>query len=86
MVEVTCIVDKDGPHPIKIGAIPEDELNLVRLVKRYEKLTVQAIEDRSIERATQALMQHPLVSSYSLAKALAREYAEVNTPYTGGWR
>jgi len=86
VVEVTCIVDKDGPHPIKIGAIPEDELNLVRLIKRYEKLTVQAIEERSIERATQALMQHPLVSSYSLAKALAREYAEVNTPYTGGWR
>jgi 6-phospho-beta-glucosidase len=86
VVEVTCMVDKNGVKPVHIGEIPEDELNLIRLIKRYEKLSVLAAQERSISLAAQALMQHPLVASYSLAKKLAVRYAAVNEPYTGAWR
>lgn len=86
VVEVTCMVGKNGAKPVKIGDIPPDELNLARLVKRYEKLTVVAVRERSLALAAEAMMQHPLVSSYSLAKQLAAEYAEVNEPFTGRWK
>ena len=86
VVEVTCIVDKNGARPVQIGAMPEDEYLLTRLIKRYEKLTVAAVRERSLELGTLALMQHPLVGSYSLAKQLVKEYAAVNEPYTGTWR
>jgi 6-phospho-beta-glucosidase len=86
VVEVTCMVDKNGAKPVSVGTVGEDEFNLIRLIKRYEKLTVAAVRERSLELASLALMQHPLVGSYSLAKQLAKEYAEINTPFTGAWR
>lgn len=86
VVEVTCIVDKNGARPVSIGQIPEDEYLLTRMIKRYEKLTVAAVRERSLELGTMALMQHPLVGSYSLAKELVKEYAALNEPYTGAWR
>lgn len=86
VVEVTCMVDGQGATPVRIGAIPEDEYLLIRAIKRYEKLTIAAVRERSLALGTQALMQHPLVESYSLAKTLVEEYAKVNAPYTGVWR
>lgn len=86
VVEVTCIVDQDGAKPVRIGEMPEDEYLLTRAIKRYEKLTVAACRERSLELGTMALMQHPLVGSYSLAKHLVKEYAKVNECYTGTWR
>ncbi len=86
VVEVTCMVDKNGAHPVRIGAMPEDEYLLTKTIKRYEKMTAAAVRERSLELGTMALMQHPLVGSYSLAKALVKEYAALNEPYTGVWR
>lgn len=86
VVEVTCMVDQNGAKPVRIGAMPEDEYLLTRTIKRYEKLTVAAVRERSLELGAMALMQHPLVGSYSLAKQLAKEYAAINEPYTGTWR
>ena len=43
----------------------------------YEKLTVEAVKNQSKETAVQALMLHPLVNSYSLAKQLVDKYNEV---------
>lgn len=86
VVEVTCWVDQKGAKPVRIGTMPEDEYLLTRQIKRYEKLTVAAVRERSLELGTLALMQHPLVGSYSLAKQLVKEYAAVNEPYTGTWR
>lgn len=86
VVEVTCMVDQSGARPVNIGQMPEDEYLLTRILKRYEKLTAAAVRERSLEIGTMALMQHPLVGSYSLAKELVKEYAAVNEPYTGTWR
>lgn len=86
VVEVTCRVDRQGAHPVAIGAMPEDEYLLTRTIKRYEKLTIAAVREKSLELGALALMNHPLVESYSLAKTLVREYAKVNEPYCGRWR
>ena len=81
VVEVSCLVDRDGVHTRPIGQIPDGPLALVRAVKAYERLAVRAIETRSRDLAIQALMAHPLVVSYSRAGALVDDYLEAHRPY-----
>ncbi len=85
VVEVTCQVDRQGVHPVKIGAVPEAQELLMRNVKRYERLAVAAIHDRSRRTAIQALMAHPLVQSYSLAALLVDDYLAAHAKWVGKW-
>lgn len=86
VVEITCRVDSNGVQPVKVGDIPELQLSLVRQVKLYERLAAQAIKDRSINLAIDALMIHPLVNSYSIAKKLVMGYSGEYKEYAGHWR
>jgi 6-phospho-beta-glucosidase len=85
VVEVSCRVDRSGVNTLPIGTVPEHQELLMRSVKQYEKLTVQAIRDRSRQRAVMALMAHPLVLSYSRASVLVDEYLEAHRQYIGEW-
>ena len=76
VVEVTCLVDEHGPHPIAQGSVPEGALALIRQVKLYERLTVRAATEGSYEIALEALLAHPLVGSYPAAKAILDDYLE----------
>jgi 6-phospho-beta-glucosidase len=86
VVEVSCIVDWHGIHPLPIGAVPEKQELLMRSVKLYERLTVEAVRTRSRDTAFMALMAHPLVMSYSRAKVLVDEYLQAHAPYVGKWQ
>ena len=72
VVEVTCHVDETGIHPVRVEEVPEHCYLLMRLIKMYEKETVEAVQEQSEEKAVQALMLHPLVNSYSLADCSIR--------------
>jgi 6-phospho-beta-glucosidase len=85
IVEVTCRIDAEGAHPAKIGRVPEPQMCLIRQVKLYERLAVEAIRERSLTKAAQALMIHPLVNSWSLGTKLARAYAKAHGEYAGAW-
>jgi 6-phospho-beta-glucosidase len=76
VVEVTCIADEHGAHPIAQGRMPEAALGLVGQVKVFERLTVSAAVDRSYDSALGALLAHPLVGSYPAAKAILDGYVE----------
>lgn len=76
VVEVTCNVSKNGIEPVKQTEIPEMCELYIRLIKRYERLTVEAVRDHSEDKAVEALMLHPLVNSWSLAKKLIADYNE----------
>ena len=76
VVEVTCHVDETGIHPVRVEEVPEHCYLLMRLIKMYEKETVEAVQEQSEEKAVQALMLHPLVNSYSLAKELVAAYSQ----------
>ena len=86
VVEIGCLVNAKGIHPLPIGDIPEGHELLMRSVKYYERLTVEAVRDRSRKKAIMALMAHPLVVSYSLAKILVDEYLKAHAEYIGEWR
>lgn len=85
VVEVTCTL-KDGVYtPHKIENPGELQMELIRRVKIYERLASEALRTKSISKAVDCLMVHPLVNSYSLAKQLVQEYLESNKDYTKGW-
>ena len=85
VVEVSCMVDRNGIHPLPIGHIPEHQELLMRSVKYYENLAVQSILERSREKAIMALTVHPLVMSYSRATDLVDEYLSAHKQFTGEW-
>jgi len=81
VVEVTCEIRSDGAHPMKFENVSESNLALMKTIKRYEKLTIEAVRRQSKEIATEALMIHPLVGDYTLAKVLVEKYARQNERY-----
>lgn len=85
VVEVSCVVNRAGVRPLPIGTVPEHQELLMRVVKRYERLAVEAILNRSRSTAVLALMDHPLVLSYSRAKALVGAYLAAHRAYIGDW-
>jgi len=61
VVEVPCLVDSNGAHPMAVDPLGASELDLVRTVKRVERLTIEAALSSSPELVEQALAAHPLV-------------------------
>jgi 6-phospho-beta-glucosidase len=59
---------------------------LMRSVKRFERLTAEAVKHRSRDLAVEALMVHPLVNSYSLAKQLVQDYVAAYPEFLGDWK
>ncbi len=88
VLEITCLIGKDGAKPMRFanGELNESNLALMKTIKRYERLTVEAVRTKSKAAAREALMQHPLVGDYALAKALTDEYAAHNAPWIGEWK
>lgn len=86
VVEITCDITKNGAQPHNMGDVDEQNLELIRRVKMYERLASKAIREKSVQAAVEALTMHPLVNSYSLAKKLIEKYLELNKEYTGEWK
>ena len=86
VVEITCDVSKSGVVPHYFGEVDEQNLEIIRRVKMYERLSSEAIRTRSISKAVQALTLHPLVNSYSLAKKIINDYLELNKDYVKEWK
>lgn len=69
-IEVPCVVDSNGAHPLHVGYLPEQVRPLLVQVKEYERLTVRASMSRNPEDALTALNRNPLVANESIAAGL----------------
>src|SRR5258708_6169255 len=76
VVEVTCLADEHGAHPIAQGHMPDLPLALIEQVKVFERLTVAAAVEGSYDAALGALLAHPLVPSYPVAKVILDDYLD----------
>ena len=85
VVEITCDIKDGEAIPHRFGKVDEQNLELIRRVKIYERLSSEAIRTKSRIKAIEALTLHPLVASYSLATQLVDAYLEHNKAYTGDW-
>ncbi|MCM1114883.1 MAG: 6-phospho-beta-glucosidase [Clostridium sp.] len=86
VVEITCDINKDGAVPHQFDNLDEQNIELIRRVKIYERLASKAIREKSKQSAVEALTLHPLVNSYSLAKKLVDSYIALNKDYIGEWK
>jgi len=75
VVEVPCIVGRNGAQPIAVGEVPGHARALVETIKEVERLTIRAALTRSRELAVQALALHPLVPSVNVARRIFDGYA-----------
>ncbi len=80
-VEVSCIITKNGPVPLKVGELPLAVKGLVQEIKTFERLTIEAAVEGNYEKAVLALAVNPLVASDSLAKILVDELLEAHKDY-----
>jgi 6-phospho-beta-glucosidase len=78
VVEVPCVVDARGAHPVAQRPLPPDMAGLVAHVKAYERLAVEAALSGSRSTMIRALVANPLVGQYPLAERLADALLEVN--------
>jgi len=82
VVEVKCLVNKNGATPIKIKNFDNQYIiGLMRAVKAYEKLTVKAAITGDYDAALAALMVHPLIGDYVKAKGVLDEMLEANKEF-----
>lgn len=81
MVEIPCIVGKDGYEPLSIGKIPTFQKGLMEQQVAVEKLVVDAWIEHSYLKLWQALTLSKTVPSANVAKALLDDLIEANKGY-----
>ena len=81
VIEVPCMINKAGVHPLAVNEVPKMIWGLVASVKNYEQLTVEAAMTGDKTTALYALMAHPLVRDFEVAKGLLGDLLEANKKY-----
>lgn len=74
VVEIPCVVDRDGPHAVALPPVEEHMLGLMQQVKAVERFVIEAATTGSPDAALKAFALHPLVDSVSTARALLEGY------------
>jgi 6-phospho-beta-glucosidase len=74
VVETPVLVTGNGLWPVAVGKIPGHALGLMRRVKAYELLTIEAAVEGSRAKALLALTLHPLVADAGLARLVLDDF------------
>jgi 6-phospho-beta-glucosidase len=67
VLELPCLVDRNGPHALPVRPLPEAVKGLTVTVKQYERLTIQAARTRRPADAALALSVNPIVGNWNFA-------------------
>ncbi len=78
VVETACMVNASGAAPIAFKNFPDSVRGIVAAVKNYESLTVEAAVEGDRDKALFALLAHPLIMDYDLAKPLLEDLLQAN--------
>lgn len=81
VVEIPCVVNSSGIHGLSVPEVPQAIWGLISAVKNYEQLTVEAAMTGSKAKALLALMAHPLITDFDVAKPMLDEMLEANKEY-----
>lgn len=81
VVEVSCVITKNGPIPCKVGALPTGALGIVQNLKAYEIVASQAAISGDYGTALLAMSMHPFVQSEAIAKPLLDEMLQAHKEY-----
>ena len=81
VVEIPVLVMRGQVQPLAVGALPAQCMGLIKQVKTYEHLTIEAAVEASYEKARMALTIHPLVRDFSIATIILNEYIAQHEGY-----
>lgn len=81
VIEINCIVDAQGAHPLTFGTLPDAMHALTQQVKAYERLTIEAAVHGDRRSGLLALVTNPLVANANVAQPLLEDVLAVNAPY-----
>ncbi|HEX2854492.1 MAG TPA: alpha-glucosidase/alpha-galactosidase [Opitutaceae bacterium] len=88
-VEVACLVDRNGVHPTRYGALPPQMAALCSSNLAMFDLGAQAAIERSIEKAIHALMLDPLTAAVctpAQIKAMTLELFRAEKAFLPGYK
>ncbi|WP_330299534.1 6-phospho-beta-glucosidase [Streptomyces sp. NBC_00503] len=74
VIEVPCLVDANGAHPVAVDPLPLHAVGLVTSVKAVEREVLEAAASGSRAAAVKAFALHPLVDSVGVARRLMDGY------------
>lgn len=78
VVEINCVIDAQGAHPLAFGALPPLMNGLTQQVKDYERLTIEAAVKGDKQQALLALVANPLVGDVNEAQTILDEVLSIN--------
>ena len=79
VIEVPCLVDANGAHPVPVAPLPDHATGLVCAVKAVEReVTGRRRVSGSRATAVKAFALHPLVDSVTVARRLVDGYTGVH--------
>jgi len=78
VIEVPCLVDANGAHPVAVAPLPDHATGLVCAVKGVEREVLAAAGSGSRTTAVKAFALHPLVDSVNVARKLVEGYTDVH--------
>ncbi|MFI9602126.1 6-phospho-beta-glucosidase [Streptomyces sp. NPDC004069] len=78
VVEVPCLVDANGAHPVSVDPLPGHATGLVCAVKAVEREVLAAAGSGRRATAVKAFALHPLVDSVNVARRLVDGYLAVH--------
>ena len=82
IIEVSCLIGKHGAAPIEIKDFDNEHIiELMQVVKAYERHTVKAALTGDNNEALRALMINPLIGDFNAAKACFEELKEAHKEY-----
>lgn len=81
VVEVNCLITKDGPKPIAVGATPYPVRGIIHQMKSFEELVIRAAVTGDYHDAYLAFVMNPLVSDEKRSKAVLDELLEAHKEY-----
>lgn len=81
VLELPCRIDGEGVHPLPAQPLPATCFDLLRRVKTYELLTVEAAVHGDRGAAAQALLAHPLGPEADQVQAVLDDLLETHRQY-----
>ena len=80
-VDVNCVIDAQGAHPLMVGHLKPQLRGLLQGVKAYEELAIDAAVTGNPRTAYQALLANPLVPSERIVKPLLADILAENAKF-----
>jgi 6-phospho-beta-glucosidase len=81
VIEAPAVIGSGGPVPVPAGPVPPVLRGLIAHVSAYEELAVAAATRGGRSRVTAALLAHPLIGQYPLAREMAGRLIAENADF-----